>query len=53
MEVAEEAEAVYMLDTPTVGKHAFSAMAGDFDSISRQRLRRAPDEMHAMQQQRV
>lgn len=53
VEEAEEAGAVQMLDTSAVGKHSFTAMAGDHDQLTRQRLQRSANEMHAIQHERV
>lgn len=53
VEEAEEAGAVHMLDSSTVGKHSFTAMAGDHDQLTRQRLQRSPSEQHAVQHERV
>lgn len=53
VEEAEEAGAVHMLDSSTVGKHSFTAMAGDHDQLTRQRLQRSPNELHAVQHERV
>lgn len=56
-EEAEEAEEddgiVHMLDSSVVSRHAFTAMEGDHDRLNRQRLQRSPNEMQAMQQERV
>ena len=56
-EEAEEAEeddgTVHMLDSSVVSRHAFTAMEGDHDQLNRQRLQRSPNEMQAMQQERV
>lgn len=53
VEEAEEAGAVHMLDSSTIGKHSFTAMAGDHDQLTRQRLQRSPNELHAVQHERV
>lgn len=53
VEEAEEAGAIHMLDSATVGKHSFTAMAGDHDQLTRQRLQRSPSEQHAIQHERV
>ena len=53
VEEAEEAGAIFMLDSSAVGKHSFSVMAGDHDRVTRQRLQRSPHEMHVLQHQRV
>lgn len=53
VEEAEEAGVVHMLESSVVGKHAFTAMAGDHDQLTRQRLQRSPNELHAMQHERV
>lgn len=53
VEEAEEAGVVHMLDSSTVGKHSFTAMAGDHDQLTRQRLQRSPNEMHTLRHERV
>lgn len=53
VEEAEEACATNVLDTSSVGKHAFTAMAGDHDQLTRQRLQRSTSEMHTIQHERV
>jgi len=53
VEEAEEAGAVPMLDSSTIGKHSFTAMAGDHDRLTRQRLQRSPNELHTIQHERV
>ena len=56
-DVVEEAEeaagATNMLDSSVIGKHSFTAMAGDHDQLTRQRLQRSPNEMHVVQHERV
>lgn len=53
VEEAEEAGAVHMLDSSNIGKHSFTAMAGDHDQLTKQRLQRSPNELHAIQHERV
>lgn len=53
VEEAEEACATNVLDTSSVGRHAFTAMAGDHDQLTRQRLQRSTSEMHTIQHERV
>lgn len=52
-EEAEEEGRVHMLDSSVVSRHAFTAMEGDHDQLNRQRLQRPPNEMQALQQERV
>lgn len=53
VEEAEEAATEHLLDSSVVGRHAFTAMAGDHDRLTRQRLQRSPNEMHGIHQERV
>ncbi|XP_031571067.1 protein GDAP2 homolog [Actinia tenebrosa] len=49
----EQAEDMLDIQEMHVGQHAFAAMQGDHDQMSRQRAHRSPEEMHVAERQRI
>lgn len=49
----EQGEDTLDIQEMHVGQHAFAAMQGDHDQMTRQRAHRSPEEMHVAERQRM